>query len=126
MPGLTELPLLFAQRAGGAQGGDGGLFQFLILIGPPILLYYLIFGRHHQQQERKRREMIDALKKNDRVLTQAGIYGTVGSVSPENDRVVLRVDDDRNVRLEFSKASIVRVLEAAEKDKEKDKAAELA
>ena len=64
--------------------------------------------------------MIDALKKNDKVLTSAGIYGTVVSVDEEDDRVVVRVDDDRGVKVAFSKASIVRVLDgSADKSKEK-------
>ena len=64
--------------------------------------------------------MIEAMKKNDRVLTSAGIFGTVVSVDG-GDRIVLRVDDERNVRLTFSKASIVRVIDPSEKDKDKDK-----
>ena len=43
--------------------------------------------------------MIEALKKNDKVLTAGGIYGTVVSVDPARDRVVLRVDDDKGVKL---------------------------
>ena len=51
-------------------------------LGIPVM-FYLIMVRPQQQQERKRREMIDALKKNDKVLTAGGIYGTVISVDPE-------------------------------------------
>ena len=36
-----------------------------------------------QQQEKKRQAMIDALKKNDKVVTTGGIYGTVVSVDPD-------------------------------------------
>ena len=45
--------------------------------------------RPQQQQDQKRQEMIDALKKNDKVITTAGIYGTVVSVDADHDRVVL-------------------------------------
>ena len=38
--------------------------------------------------------MIDAMKKNDKVVTTGGIYGTVISVDPTADRVVLRIDDE--------------------------------
>ena len=58
--------------------------------------------RPQQQQEQKRKAMIDALKKNDKVLTTAGIYGTVVSVDANQDRVVLRVDDERGSRSTFS------------------------
>ena len=67
--------------------------------------------------------MIDALKKNDKVLTTAGIYGTVVSVDAEHDRVVLRVDDDRGVKVAFTKASIVRVLDAPPSGQGRRKAA---
>ena len=64
-----------------------------------------------QQQEKKRRAMIDGLKKNDKVLTTGGIYGTVMSVDATNDKVVLRVDDERGVKMAFTKSSVARVLE---------------
>ena len=57
--------------------------------------------------------MIDALKKNDKVLTAGGIYGTVVSVDPAGDKLVLRIDDDKGVKLTMSRSSVVRVLEAS-------------
>jgi preprotein translocase subunit YajC len=103
-------------------GQDGGnssfLSMFIYLLPIPFLFYFLII-RPQQQQEKTRRAMIDALKKNDKVLTSGGIYGTVVSVDATNDRVVLRVDDERGLRLTFTKASVARVLEAsAEKSTE--------
>jgi preprotein translocase subunit YajC len=108
--------LLFAQ--GAAQDPGSSLPVTMIYIVPLVLLFYFLMVRPQQQQERKRKEMVDALKKNDRVLTMAGIYGTVVSVDPEADKVVLRIDDDRGVKVCFSKASVVRVIEASS-DKEK-------
>lgn len=64
--------------------------------------------------------MINAIKKNDKVLTLAGIYGTVVSVDGDQDRVVLRVDD--NVKIAFSKTAILKVIDVApDKEKEKEK-----
>ena len=94
----------------------------LLYLAIPVLFYFM-FIRPNMQQERKRKQMLEALKKNDRVLTSAGIYGTVMSIDSEGDRVVLRIDDDRGVKVAFSRASVVRVVEASA-DKEKDKAAE--
>ncbi len=111
-----------------AQGQDGGgsnvLSMFIYLLPIPFLFYFLII-RPQQQQEKNRRSMIDALKKNDKVLTSGGIYGTVVSVDSNNDRVVLRVDDERGLRLTFTKSSVARVLEAsAEKSAEPGKVSE--
>ena len=76
-------------------------------------LFYFLFIRPQQQQEQKRRAMIDALKKNDKVLTTGGIYGTVISVDATHDKVVLRVDDERGVKLAFTRASVARVIESS-------------
>jgi|SRR5579883_3275571 len=111
MPGwLASIPLLFAADA--AEPTVSPLTQLLPFL-PVVVLFYFIMIRPQQQQERKRREMIDLLKKNDKVLTAAGIYGTVVSIDKDNDKVVLRVDDDRGVKLAFSKSSVVKVLEAS-------------
>ena len=77
---------------------------------PVLLLFYLMILRPGQQQERKKREMINQLKKGDKVLTLAGMYGTVVSVDLAADRVVLRIDDEGKVRVAFTRAGIARVV----------------
>src|ERR1700722_17970565 len=101
---LAEIPLLFAQDA-----ASGSIWSLLLPLAPIPFLYYFLVFMPQQQQEKKRRAMIDGLKKNDKVLTNGGIYGTVISVDPANDRVVLRVDD--GVKITFTKSSVARVLE---------------
>jgi preprotein translocase subunit YajC len=113
---FAEIPVLIAQ-AGGQESGSG-LASMMMLLLPVMLLFYFMMLRPQQLQERKRKEMVDALKKNDRVVTAAGIYGTVASVDSDADKIVLRVDDDRGVKITFSKSSILRVLDATS-DKEK-------
>ena len=119
---FAPVDLLFAQGApGGGADSNGGLLQPLIFMAPVVVLFYFLILRPQQQQQRKQQEMLGALKKNDRVLTTAGIYGTVVSIDNDAHRVVLRVDDDRGIKLVFNKASVSQVLEAAA---EKSKAAE--
>lgn len=127
MTGLfAELPLLFADAAAKGPQPQGSLLNTMLSVVAVGLLFYLLMIRPSQQQEKKRRERLNALKKNDRVLTTAGIYGTVVSVDAEADKVVLRVDDA--VKLTFSRASVAQVVDAGasadgkEKDKEKEKA----
>jgi len=108
IPLFADLPVVFAQDA-----GNGNIVpQFLIAAIPIALLFYFLILRPQQQQEQKHRSLIDALKKNDKVLTTGGIYGTVISVDANQDRIVLRVDDERGVKLAFTKASVARVLES--------------
>lgn len=115
MPDLfARIPLLFAQAQNAPPAGGGSPNSFLSLLpylGIPLIFYFVMF-RPQQQQERKRRQAIDALKKNDKVLTAGGIFGTVVSIDNERGRIVLRVDDERSVKLAFSKASISQVLDS--------------
>lgn len=113
MPGLFDvIGPIFAQAA----GNDGGWSSFLILLPIPVLFYFMIW-MPQQQQEKKRRAMINALKKNDKVVTAAGIFGTVMSVDPAQDKVVLRIDDDKGVKIGVTRASVARVLEPSDSSK---------
>jgi preprotein translocase subunit YajC len=103
---LADLPRVFAQDA-----GSGTFFSMIVMVAPLMVLYYFMMVMPQQQQEKKRRAMIDGLKKNDKVLMNGGIYGTVMSVDSANDKVVLRVDDERGVKMAFTKSSVARVLE---------------
>ena len=122
---FTRLAVLFAQApappAAGADSGNGSLMALMAYMVPIAVLFYFMILRPQQQQQRRQQDMLTALKKNDRVLTTAGIYGTVVAIDNDASRVVLRVDDDRGVKLIFNKASVAQVLEPTA---EKTKAAE--
>lgn len=101
----TLLPRLQENAGQGAPAASGGP-SFL----PPLLLIFAVFWfvliLPERKQRKKRQEMIDALKKGDRVLTTAGIFGTV--VQAQDDVVTLQVAD--GVRLRFAKAAVQTVL----------------
>jgi preprotein translocase subunit YajC len=114
MCGLLEsVPLVFAQDAGGSS-----VWSMLIIFLPIMFVFYFLIILPQQQQDKKRRSMVENLKKNDKVLTTGGIYATVMSIDVSHDRVVLRVDDERGVKMTFTKASVARVLESSDKSAE--------
>jgi preprotein translocase subunit YajC len=108
---LSAVFSLFAQApvAAGKPEPQNALLQYLPLLPIPFVFYFMLI-RPQQQQEKKRREMINQLKKNDKVVTASGMYGTVISVDEKGDKVQLRLDDDGKVKITFTKASIVKVL----------------
>ena len=55
-----------------------------------------------KRQEQERQALASNLKKNDEVLTNAGIYGTVVDVSENEDEITVKVDD--NVRVKMTKS----------------------
>ena len=85
------------------QQPSGGLFSFLPLILIAVVAYLLLI-RPLKRQENERLAMAKNIKKNDEVLTSAGIYGTVVDISETDDKITVRVAD--NVRLKMTKASI--------------------
>jgi preprotein translocase subunit YajC len=66
-----------------------------------------------QRREKKRRTaMLEALKKNDRVQTVGGIIGTIVEIRPTE--LVLKVDENTNTRMRFSRNAIQAVLSGEE------------
>lgn len=101
---------VFAQSPGAAApAASNPALAFIIQFAPIILIFavmYLLLIRPQQQRQKKMDEMLKGIKKGDRVLTTGGIMGTV--VGIDDAKAVLRIADD--VKVEFSKASIVQVL----------------
>lgn len=95
--------------AGGGKAAPPPIVQFLPLVAIGIAAYLLLF-RPERERLKKQQAMLTNLKKNDRVVTSGGIYGTVAAVDRDADRVSLRVDDSANVKLSVTLSSIARVL----------------
>ena len=105
---MFSLFVLFAQE-GGKGGGDGGSFWTMLFPLLPIaILFYFLLMRPMRRQEAERQALLTSLKKNDKVITIGGIYGSVVSVAEKEDEVVVKVDE--NVRLKITKSSIARNL----------------
>lgn len=112
--------LLFAAEEGKEGQGQGNpLLTFLPLILIGVLFWFLII-RPMKRQEQERKSMASNLRKNDRVLTIGGIYGTVVAVSETEDEITLKVDE--NVRMKMTKGSVARNLSREEELKESKEA----
>jgi preprotein translocase subunit YajC len=109
MNALTLIPFQPLLAADPAQPG-GGLLDFmpaLIAIG---FLFYFMMIRPERRRAASHKALLEGLKKNDRVLTIGGIYGTVTNVQRETDEVTIRVDETNNVKLRVQFGSIARIL----------------
>ena len=97
-----------------AKAADEGnpLMNMLVIMVPMIILFYFLLIRPQRKQESQRRAMIDSLRKNDRVLTNGGLYGTVTNVM--DDEIAIRVDDERKVTVRIAKNAISAVVNRKE------------
>lgn len=104
--------VLFAQEAAAPAGEASGnpLFQMLPpLFGVGFLFVFLIWMPERKKQQ-QHNELVANLKKNDKVITTSGIYASVYSVNKEKDEMVLRIDEDKDVKIRISPRMIAHVI----------------
>ncbi|HBG77790.1 MAG: preprotein translocase subunit YajC [Sedimentisphaerales bacterium] len=84
-------------------------WQQFIFIGLIFVVMYFIMFRGPRKKQQQQKQMIMALKKNDRVQTIGGILGTVLEVS--ETEVVLKIDEANNTKLRVLPSAVSRVIE---------------
>ncbi len=89
---LVAAPGAFAQDS----AAGGGLLQSLIMFVPLILIFYFLLIRPQNQRQKKHREMIEAVKKGDTVVTAGGLIGKVTKVA--ETEVTIELADGVRVR----------------------------
>ena len=103
--------LAMAQNPQAVQGKTQGnaLMSFL----PFILIFFVMWFFMIRPQSKKQKEMqmmLNNVKVNDWVLTNGGIIGRIISIKPDKNVVVIEIDDNNHIRVEFQKSAIVTVL----------------
>ncbi len=98
----------FAQEAAPEQQPSAiGSFLPLILL---FVVMWLFFIRPKNKEMKKMEEMRKALKKGDKVITTAGIIGTVTNIDETGTTVSVRTGS--TTIIDFEKSAILRVLNA--------------
>ncbi len=118
VPDLPAAPGAPAQPAAPAAGETGGapppgggmalLFPLLILV--PFVLLMLWSGR---SQAKKQKQMLESLKKGDRVLTQSGLVGKLVET------------DDRYAKIELAPGVKVQILRTSLVGRDTEEAAKV-
>jgi len=115
----------FAQTAtDGSGGGTMGLILPLLIMLP---VFYFLMIRPQQQRAKQTKQMLEALRRGDRVVTNGGIIGTVAKVVSDTE---VAIDIADNVRVRVVRSMISQVLAKPEpasgKGKDGDKGKEAA
>jgi preprotein translocase subunit YajC len=98
----------------GGSGG-GGLISTLLMFAVIIGIFYFMILRPQQKRQKERQQMLDAVKKGDKVVTAGGLHGVVAGLDEKT--ALIQVAD--NVKMKFERsaiASIVREGEPAPKE----------
>ncbi len=81
---------------GGKEGGgfDWTLIVFIVLL---VAIFYFLIIRPQRRQQKRHQELMQELKRGDKVITTGGIYGVVESLS--DDSIVLKVESGASIRM---------------------------
>lgn len=116
-PAQTQSPGTAAPGAaptgGGGQPQGGSPFGPFWLILFVFLIVMIVSQFMASRRERRRRdELLRGIAKHDKVQTVGGIIGTVVEFRGD-DAVVLKVDENSNTRITFSRSAIQQVIKSS-------------
>ncbi len=83
------------------SGGSGGTIQ-LIFLGLMIVVFWMFFIRPQAKRAKEQKVFIENLGKGDKIVTIAGIHGTIN-----------KVNEDGTLNLEVSPGSYIKIEKSA-------------
>lgn len=89
------------QGANKQGGGMGGTIQ-LVFLGLMILVFWMFFIRPQAKRAKNQKKFIEDLQKGDKIVTIAGIHGTIN-----------KVNDDGTLNIEVSPGSYLKIEKSA-------------
>jgi len=100
--GFLSTTLVF--MGGCIPGGTGEEGDLTTSILPMIIFLVLLFGmmylvmiRPQRKRQQEHRQLVEELRKGDKVITAGGIYGQIETVSDEN--IVLKIESVATIRV---------------------------
>jgi preprotein translocase subunit YajC len=90
--------LMFAPPPGGQQGGAGSFLPTIIFFVFMILIMYFFMIRPQTKRQKEHQNMLAGLKKGDKVVTSAGIHGTITEI--DDKTIVLQIAENTKIKIE--------------------------
>lgn len=109
----------FATIATAAPGGFSALMMNLFPFIAIIFVFYFLMIRPQQKRMKEHKEMVEGLKRGDKVVTQGGMIGKITKV----DEVTAKVELAEGVVVEVIKSTISEVRNRTEPKAANDEAA---
>jgi len=89
--------------------GGGSMVGFFIMMGLMFVVMYFLIIRPQKKRAKLHQDMLNQLKKGDRVITSSGMYATIFAIQDDQNKVVLKITDE--IKVEFAKGSIASKVE---------------
>lgn len=92
--------MIFLQAAGGQSST-----QLMLIMGAMILVFWLFMIRPQQKKAKQAKEFQQNLQKGTKVVTIAGIHGTINKVNEDNTTIMLETSPGSYMKIEKSAIS---------------------
>ena len=106
-----SLSMQYALLAQAPQGGGGASFLITMLLMFAGMYFLLIAPQRKRMKEQQK--MIAALQKGDKIMTNAGIYGTITHLKEDRVRIDLGDGHTMDINRQYVQARIDPVEPAA-------------
>lgn len=104
------IDIAYAMGQGGAVGGQGaGGFSGFIPIILMFVIFYFLLIRPQQKKTKEHREMVNQLKKGDRIVTSGGLHGRITGVS--DSTATVEIAD--KVRVKIARSNVSQVIQSS-------------
>ena len=100
------IPSAYAQTAGAAPDATASMISTFLPLILVFVAFYFLMIRPQQKRAKDMRNAIDALKKNDQVITSGGI---LGKVTKPGD-VYVEVEIAQGVKVQIAKSAIAEIV----------------
>ena len=101
----------WAQEAGGEPAGSPSMIFSLLPFILIFAIFYFLLIVPQQRQKKKHRQMLESLKKGDRIVTTSGFLGSVTNI--QKDIVTLQLGENLKVKV---KKEFISSLQSAESE----------
>jgi len=92
----------FAQSGGFAEGGLGLMPIILVMV-----IFYFLLIRPQQKRAKQHKEMLAALKRGDKIVTNGGLTGTI--IKAVEDSETIEVEIARDIKVNVVRTMIADV-----------------
>jgi preprotein translocase subunit YajC len=104
------MELLFIAQAQQEPNFVGMLIPFILM----FVLFWVLIIRPQKKRQQEHQQLVESLKKGDKVVTAGGLHGIITNV--KGAIITVRVDDNNNTRIDIERGSIERIVDRTEGD----------
>jgi preprotein translocase subunit YajC len=95
-----------ARQAGAAQMARPNMLGALLPFVLVFVIFYLLIIMPQRKKQKKHLESVESLRPGARIITTAGIFGTVMGV--QKDFIELKIGSSTNIRITKSAVGVIR------------------